>query len=132
MDSLESTSPASDEVRKDTTGRTPMSKAQHDAIGTAPRTEPVDLNQGVAEHRRTFDAMFAVQPYPADVTAREATLGGVAALELTVTGNAEQPNVLYFHGGGYVVGSARTGARLAAELARRAGGRAWSVGYRLA
>jgi acetyl esterase/lipase len=84
------------------------------------------------EHRKTFDELFATQPYPADVTARATVLGGVPALELTVTGNAEQPNVLYFHGGGYVVGSARTGARLAAELARRAGGRAWSVDYRLA
>jgi len=40
--------------------------------------------------------------------------------------------VLYFHGGGYVAGSARTGTHLAAELARRAGGRALSVDYRLA
>ena len=84
------------------------------------------------QHRETFDAMFATEPYPADVTARAAELGAVPALELTVAGNAEQPDVLYFHGGGYVVGSARTGARLAAELARRAGGRAWSVDYRLA
>ena len=84
------------------------------------------------EHRKMFDELFATQPYPADVTARPAALGGVPALELTVAGNAEQPTVLYFHGGGYVVGSARTGARLAAVLARRAGGRAWSVDYRLA
>jgi len=109
-----------------------MSKAQHDAIDTAPRTEPADQFPSTDEHRKTFDELFATQPYPADVTARAAGLGGVAALELTVAGNAEQPNVLYFHGGGYVVGSARTGARLAAELARRAGGRAWSVDYRLA
>jgi acetyl esterase/lipase len=40
--------------------------------------------------------------------------------------------VLYFHGGGYVAGSARTGTHLAAELARRTGGRALSVDYRLA
>jgi monoterpene epsilon-lactone hydrolase len=59
-------------------------------------------------------------------------LGGVGAIELTVAGQAAGPTVLYFHGGGYVVGSARTGTHLAAELARRAGGRALSVGYRLA
>jgi epsilon-lactone hydrolase len=84
------------------------------------------------EHRKMFDELFATQPYPADVTVRAAALGGVPALELTVAGSAEQQDVLYFHGGGYVVGSARTGARLAAELARRAGGQAWSVDYRLA
>jgi monoterpene epsilon-lactone hydrolase len=60
------------------------------------------------------------------------SLGGVSAIELTVAGHPADPTVLYFHGGGYVVGSARTGTHLAAELARRAGGRALSVGYRLA
>lgn len=38
---------------------------------------------------------------------------------------------MYFHGGGYLVGSARTGAHLAIDLARRIGGRALSVEYRL-
>ena len=75
---------------------------------------------------------FAIRPYPADVAAAEVTLGGVPAIELTVTGNAADPTVLYFHGGGYAAGSARTGTYLAAELARRAGGRALSVDYRLA
>jgi acetyl esterase/lipase len=109
-----------------------MSNAQQGATGAAAQAGSFDLNQSTGEHRTMFDAMFATQPYLADVTAREATLGGVPALELMVAGNAEQPTVLYLHGGGYVVGSARTGARLAAELARRAGGRAWSVDYRLA
>ena len=94
------------------------------------------------EHRKRFDE-FAIVPYPPDVTAREVTLGGVGAIELAIAGSAatntaatntaaEGVTVLYFHGGGYVVGSARTGARLAAELARRGGGRALSVDYRLA
>ena len=60
------------------------------------------------------------------------TLGGVGAIELAVADNAADPTVLYFHGGGSVVGSARTGTHLAAELARRSGGRALSVDYRLA
>jgi Esterase/lipase len=73
-----------------------------------------------------------VRPYPADVTAADVTVGGVGAIELTVAGQAAEPAVLYFHGGGYVAGSARTGTHLAAELARRTGGRALSVDYRLA
>jgi len=108
-----------------------MSKQQRDAIDAALRAEPFGLSQSTAEHRKSFDA-FALRPYPADVAAADVTLGGVGAIELTVAGNAADPTVLYFHGGGYVAGSARTGTHLAAELARRAGGRALSVGYRLA
>ncbi len=108
-----------------------MSKQQLAAIDAALRAEPIDLSQTTAEHRKSFDA-WAIQSYPADVTATDISLGGVSAIELTVAGNATDPTVLYFHGGGYVAGSARTGAHLAAELARRTGGRAMSVDYRLA
>jgi epsilon-lactone hydrolase len=108
-----------------------MSKQQRDAIDAALRAEPFGLNQSTDEHRKSFEA-FALRPYPADVAAADVALGGVGAIELTVAGNAADPTVLYFHGGGYVAGSARTGTHLAAELARRAGGRALSVGYRLA
>lgn len=113
-----------------------MSKEQRDAIDAALRAAPFDREQSVEEHRKMFDG-FALQPYPADVSAAEVSLGGVRAIELTVegrvTGDPVRPvDVLYFHGGGYVAGSARTGTHLAAELARRAGGRALSVDYRLA
>jgi acetyl esterase/lipase len=112
-----------------------MSKQQRDAIDAALRAAPFDLEQSTQEHRKMFDG-FALQPYPADVTAAEVSLGGVRAIELRVSeGAADNPvrsDVLYFHGGGYVAGSARTGTHLAAELARRAGGRALSVDYRLA
>ena len=108
-----------------------MSKQQRDAIDAALRAEPFGLNQTTDEHRKSFDG-FALRPYPADVAAADVTLGGVGAIELTVAGLAADPTVLYFHGGGYVAGSARTGTHLAAELARRTGGRALSVDYRLA
>jgi monoterpene epsilon-lactone hydrolase len=108
-----------------------MSKQQRDAIDAALRAEPFDLSQSTAEHRKSFDA-WAIRPYPADVVAASVTLGGVGAIELTVVGHATDPAILYFHGGGYVAGSARAGAHLAAELARRTGGRALSVDYRLA
>src|SRR5438477_7963130 len=108
-----------------------MSKQQRDAIDAALRADPFDLSQSTAEHRKSFEA-FALRPYPADVAAADVTLGGVGAIELTIADHPADPTVLYFHGGGYVAGSARTGAYLAAELARRAGGRALSVDYRLA
>lgn len=108
-----------------------MSREQRDAIDAALRAEPFDLTQTSEDHRKGYDA-FLLRPYPADVTARDVTLGGVNAIELEVAGNGDDPVILYFHGGGYVVGSARTGAYLGAELARRTSGRALSVDYRLA
>src|ERR1700745_3291365 len=108
-----------------------MSKQQRDAIDAAIRSEPFDLSQSTAEHRKSFEALM-VRPYPADVTAADVTVGGVGAIELTVAGQAAAPAVLHFHGGGYVAGSARTGTHLAAERARRTAGRALSVDYRLA
>ena len=108
-----------------------MSKQQRDAIDAVLRAEPFNLGHSTAEHRKLFDA-FAIRPYPADVAAADVTLGGVGAIELTAGGNAADPTIVYFHGGGYTAGSARSGAHLAAELARRAGGRALSVDYRLA
>jgi monoterpene epsilon-lactone hydrolase len=69
---------------------------------------------------------------PPDVTAHDARFGGVAAIEVAVEPVTSSTTVLYFHGGGYMVGSARSGAPLAAELVRRIGGRGYSVEYRLA
>jgi epsilon-lactone hydrolase len=108
-----------------------MSKQQRDAIDAGLRAKPFSLSQSTAEFRESYDA-FQTRPYPADVAPADVTLGGVGVIELTVADNAADPAVLYFHGGGYVAGSARTGTHLAAELARRTGGRALSVDYRLA
>jgi len=108
-----------------------MSKAQRDALDAAMRAGTFDLAQTTEEHRKSFDAMM-VTPYPADVTERAVSVGGVSALALTIDGSAPEPTILYFHGGGFVVGSARTGAHLAIEVARRLGGSALSVDYRLA
>src|SRR2546429_9821800 len=106
-----------------------MSKQQRDAIDAALRAEPFDLSQSTDGHRTSFDG-FALRPYPADVAAADVTLGGVRAIELTVAGHPADPTVLYFHGGGAAVGSARTRPHLAAELARRPGGPPPSVGHR--
>ncbi|HWD78340.1 MAG TPA: alpha/beta hydrolase fold domain-containing protein, partial [Kribbella sp.] len=84
------------------------------------------------EQRADFDARFGSLPLGDDVTLAERTIGGVPALDVRVDG-ADKPGViLYLHGGGYVIGSARTGANLAAPLSRRSGVPAVSLEYRLA
>ncbi|WP_420000106.1 alpha/beta hydrolase [Streptomyces boninensis] len=88
---------------------------------------------GITEQREQFAAMFT-RPLPADVDASTTTLGGQPALELrsAAPGPAGEDVLLYLHGGGFVVGSARVSAHLAAALLRHLDGRAVSLDYRLA
>jgi monoterpene epsilon-lactone hydrolase len=108
-----------------------MSQQQRDAVDALLREAPYDPNASVAQQRATF-ALRQTAPLPDDVAAAETTLGGRPALALEVAGVRTGPVLLYLHGGGYAIGSARTGARLAVALARRAGIRAVSLDYRLA
>jgi acetyl esterase/lipase len=111
-----------------------MSKAQQEAVDAALRARGVRSGT-VAERRAGFEAR--IQPddagalIPADVT-----LGARPAIELSPVqpgpAGPEAGTLLYFHGGGFVVGSHRTGVKLAAGLATRAGLRAYSLDYRLA
>jgi len=91
-----------------------------------------DLGRSAAEQRAEFDALFADRPLGDDVTLTPRTLGGVPALDVQVEGADGDAVILYLHGGGYQVGSARTGANLAAPLSRRTGLPAVSLDYRLA
>ncbi|GAA4177312.1 alpha/beta hydrolase [Gryllotalpicola koreensis] len=108
-----------------------MSKAQRDAVNAAIREAAKSLVAATIDERR---ALFETRARPDDtrgLTVVETTLGGRPALEIADE-TRDAGMLLYLHGGGYVVGSHRTGARLAAELVRRTGLRAWSLDYRLA
>jgi acetyl esterase/lipase len=87
----------------------------------------------IAERREQFAAMFT-RPLPADVASSATTLGGRPALRLRTTtpGTAGEDVLLYLHGGGFVVGSARVTAHVTAALLRHLDGRAISLDYRLA
>lgn len=91
-----------------------------------------DLGRTPGQERAAFDALFADRPLGDDVKLIERTLGGVPALGVEVDGADRDGVILYLHGGGYVVGSARTGANLAAPVARRSGVPAVSLDYRRA
>jgi acetyl esterase/lipase len=71
-------------------------------------------------------------PVPADVAVREARINGVDGLWFVPAGiGDESPAMLYFHGGGYTIGSPRSHAELTARIARAAGVRLFSAAYRL-
>ncbi len=91
-----------------------------------------DLARTPDQQRDDFDVLFGDLPLGDDVTLAPRTLGGVPALDVQVEGADGDAVIFYLHGGGYVIGSARTGANLAAPLARRTGLPAVSLDYRLA
>ncbi|MFD3406315.1 alpha/beta hydrolase [Kribbella sp. NPDC058693] len=94
--------------------------------------QKAELGRTPDEQRAGFDELFASRPLGDDVKVVERTLGGVPALDVHVDGADADGVILYLHGGSYVVGSARTGANLAAPLSRRSGVPAVSLDYRLA
>jgi monoterpene epsilon-lactone hydrolase len=97
--------------------------------------------RSVAEQRAQYSTMLT-RPLPEDVEVSATTLGGRPALELRIvtpsTAGVDEATrtgeevLLYFHGGGFVVGSARVTAHLTVALLRHLDGRAVSVDYRLA
>jgi epsilon-lactone hydrolase len=110
-----------------------MSRAQREQLDQIMRSGPLDVGGDPAEQRVLFERMLTSRPLPDDVATAEDTLGGdVPILTITVTGTPTDNVLLWFHGGWYVMGSPRTSAGLAADLARRSRTRVISIDYRLA
>ena len=76
--------------------------------------------------------MAAMGVMPPGVNVTEVEAGGVPALWIEPAGAAADRVVLYLHGGGYVVLSARSHVRLAAGIGVSAGCPVLSLDYRLA
>ncbi|MFI0899599.1 alpha/beta hydrolase [Streptomyces sp. NPDC020983] len=95
----------------------------------------LDPDQSLADQRAFFEQVTSTAVLPAGTATAEGRLGGVPVVHTThpeTEDGPDAPAVLYLHGGGFVVGSARSGTALAAGLASRARGRGVSVDYRLA
>lgn len=92
--------------------------------------DAVDLD--IAGQRRVYDAMCRAfrQPHPDGVAARDLKAGGVPA-RLYEQG-APGTTVVYFHGGGFVVGGLDSHDDVCAEICAATGFRVLSVDYRLA
>jgi acetyl esterase/lipase len=91
------------------------------------------MDQKSLAELRGFYASFGQLPVPDGTRVSETALGGVPALEVDLPSTDDDAGVLlYLHGGGYVIGTARTGVPLTAALAAPAGLRALSLDYRVA
>ena len=100
---------------------------------TLVKTREVDESQGATEGgRRSFEQM--VDGFTIDVAARYSRVnaGGVTAEWVAADGASDSMVVLYFHGGGYIIGSPRTHRPMLAHLSRDSGARVLSLDYRLA
>ena len=109
-----------------------MTQQQRQALDELLRHAPLDIGGDVAEQRAIFHEMMTSVPLPDDVKATPGRLGGVPVVTVDTPESDPSTVLLYFHGGGYVLGSAADSVGLAADVARRAGARAISVDYRLA
>jgi monoterpene epsilon-lactone hydrolase len=91
---------------------------------TAPGPETLD------ENRARLDRRADEIDLPTDCDCTPVTIGGVACERLTPVTAREGRTLLYFHGGGYQVGSPRSHRHLAARLADAAGCEAVVPDYR--
>ena len=109
-----------------------MSEQQQAELDAFLRQAPVDFSLPVEALRAGFEEAMSHVPVADNIRTNPVTLGGVGAVDVVVDGDTPADIILYFHGGGYVIGSAQSSLPLAAEFAQRTGARVISVDYRLA
>ncbi|WP_153506056.1 FAD-dependent oxidoreductase [Cumulibacter manganitolerans] len=117
-------------TREGTAMKRPESQRAYDLWRSAFTQE--DLSRGHDGMREGYDRLLLSHfPVPEGTPTRDVQLGRVDAIEVGEASD-RSPVVLHFHGGGYVIGSARGSVEYAARLARAVGGRTVTVDYRRA
>jgi len=96
------------------------------------RRHTLPADAPLARQRERFERLAGAMPVHQGVSRRPVDAGGVAAECLEPTDGRAAGWILYFHGGGYVIGSLTTIRALAANLAAATGRRVLTVDYRLA
>ena len=107
--------------------------AELDQVIALVKSREVDESQGATEgRRRSFEQM--TDGFNIDVQAKYSRVnaGGVTAEWVAAAGASDSRVVLYFHGGGYIIGSPRTHRPMLAHLSTDSGARVLSLDYRLA
>ncbi len=89
-------------------------------------------NPAIDQLRAGFATLAKQYPAAPDAVFERVDAAGVLAEWVSIEGRSRQPVILYFHGGGYCIGSAETHRDLVSRMCRAAKARALSVDYRLA
>jgi salicylate hydroxylase len=94
---------------------------------------PEDVARGHDGLREAYDRFLTTNfPLPANVEAVQDELADVGAFRVAAPDTARRNVVLHFHGGGYLIGSAKASLEYASRLAAAVGGVCYTVDYRLA
>jgi salicylate hydroxylase len=94
---------------------------------------PEDVARGHDGLREAYDRFLLTNfPAPASTYVEAVELGGVSCLRVEAKRHRPGPTVLHFHGGAYVIGSARASVEYASRLADAVDGQCVVVDYRLA
>ncbi len=105
-------------------------KNLHELFAAMPR--PADPPPSVEERRAASEGWAMLTGDPEGVGFVPADAGGVPAEWAVPEGVGPERVLLYLHGGGYSVGSIASHRKLVGHLAKAAGVRGLSLGYRLA
>lgn len=109
-----------------------MASQELQAVLEMLKARPIDGAPTLQETRAGFEAMGAMFPAPEGTRTEAVSANGVPSEWISAPGADPGTNVLYVHGGGYVIGSVATHRGLVARISAASGARALSVGYRLA
>ena len=108
-----------------------MPSQEHEAIVAMVHAAPPGSGS-IEESRAGFDAMMSANQPPADAKIEEIMIGDMNADWVSVPQSDANRTVLYFHGGGYVIGNNVGYREFACRVARAACARVLLVNYRLA
>jgi acetyl esterase/lipase len=109
-----------------------MPSKQFDSLVAMMRARPIDPCASIDRLRENFERIVPLLPSPSDVRVEKTHLGARAAEIFTPSTVRSDAIVLFFHGGGYCIGSLNTHRHFTALLAKAASLRAVAVDYRLA
>lgn len=109
-----------------------MPSAELATIVAMLRENPMFGAGDFAAQRAQMELLAGAVPLPPDVRHTPIDAGGVPAEWVETDDSDTDRCLIYFHGGGYAIGSPRTHRALVARIARAARARALSVDYRRA
>lgn len=92
----------------------------------------VDASRSPEAMRNNFERFASLARVPKNILSEEVRLGGLPCLRFSPANPSSDRAILYFHGGGYVWGSAKGFRAIASRLARSSNCAVYSVDYRLA
>ncbi len=109
-----------------------MSKQEIEAVIATLASAPPVEDPSIADQRAGMEQMTGAFPPPEGAQTKADTIGGVPCEWQWMDGTDAGPVLLYFHGGGYALGSVNTHRGLVTALSAASGMRGLSVDYRLA